>query len=62
MLGLPQDEKGTDKGKGEEKQTRVGQIWVPCSSSHTKEAKTEGEKAKAKPPAAKDNCYFLNNK
>lgn len=51
--GLPQDEKGTEKGKEEEKCTRVAKIWVPCSSSHTKVAKTcrEGKKAKAKTAA-----------
>lgn len=44
----PQDEKGTDKGKEEEKCTRIGKIRVPYSSSHTKAAKTcrEGKKLK----------------
>lgn len=63
--GLPQDEKGMDKGKEEEKYTQVGKTWLPFSSSHTRVAKTcsKGKKAKAKPAAAaKDNYYFLNNK
>lgn len=54
--GLPQDEKGTDKRKDEEKCIQVEKIWVSCSSLHTKVAKTcrEGKKAKIKPakPAA----------